>query len=65
MATAALIATVDNTKNFFKLCEFTQTFELARVSKSGAKFSPDKTNWFNQQYLQTKSNEELRVNNEE
>ena len=46
-------------QEIFSLEELTQTFELARVSKSGAKFSPDKTNWFNQQYLQTKSNEEL------
>jgi glutamyl-tRNA synthetase len=46
-------------QEIFSLEELTQTFELARVSKSGAKFSPDKTNWFNQQYLQTKSNKEL------
>ena len=46
-------------QEIFSLEELTQTFELARVSKSGAKFSPDKTNWFNQQYLQTKTNEEL------
>jgi glutamyl-tRNA synthetase len=29
------------------------------VSKSGAKFNPDKTKWFNQNYLQKKTNKEL------
>ena len=42
-------------QEIFSLEELTQEFDLNRVSKSGAKFSPDKTNWFNQQYLQTKS----------
>ncbi|CAA0154205.1 glutamate--tRNA ligase [Tenacibaculum maritimum] len=46
-------------QEIFSLEELTETFDLARVSKSGAKFSPDKTKWFNQQYLQTKSNSYL------
>ncbi len=46
-------------QEIFSLDELTQVFDLNRVSKSGAKFSPDKTNWFNQQYMQTKSDEEL------
>ena len=46
-------------QEIFSLEELTNVFDLSRVSKSGAKFSPDKTNWFNQQYLQTKSNTEL------
>ncbi|MEX6626746.1 glutamate--tRNA ligase [Tenacibaculum salmonis] len=46
-------------QEIFSLEELVEVFDLSRVSKSGAKFSPDKTNWFNQQYLQTKSNEEL------
>ncbi|RLK03096.1 glutamate--tRNA ligase [Tenacibaculum discolor] len=46
-------------QEIFSLKELTEAFDLARVSKSGAKFSPDKTKWFNQQYLQQKSNEEL------
>lgn len=46
-------------QEIFSLEELTEAFDLARVSKSGAKFSPDKTKWFNQQYLQQKSNEEL------
>ena len=31
----------------------------SRVSKSGAKFDPEKTKWFNEHYLRTKSDEEL------
>jgi glutamyl-tRNA synthetase len=46
-------------QEIFSLDELTKTFDLDRVSKSGAKFSPDKTNWFNQQYMQTKSDTEL------
>lgn len=46
-------------QEIFSLEELIQSFDLERVSKSGAKFSPDKTKWFNQQYLQLKSAEEL------
>jgi len=46
-------------QEIFSLEELSQVFDLGRVSKSGAKFSPDKTNWFNQQYMQTKSDTEL------
>jgi glutamyl-tRNA synthetase len=46
-------------QEIFSLEELVEVFDLARVSKSGAKFSPDKTKWFNQQYLQQKSDEEL------
>jgi len=46
-------------QELFSLEKLVDVFDLKRVSKSGAKFSPDKTNWFNQQYMQTKSDEEL------
>jgi glutamyl-tRNA synthetase len=46
-------------QEIFSLEELTTAFSLDRVSKSGAKFSPEKTNWFNQQYMQTKSDAEL------
>ena len=46
-------------QEIFSLEELIQSFDLSRVSKSGAKFSPDKTNWFNQQYLQQKSDKKL------
>jgi len=38
----------------FSLDQLTKAFDLNRVSKSGAKFNPEKTNWFNQRYMQTK-----------
>ncbi len=46
-------------QEIFTLEELCKTFTLERVSKSGAKFSPEKTNWFNQQYMMLKTNEEL------
>ncbi|WP_439130861.1 glutamate--tRNA ligase [Polaribacter sp.] len=46
-------------QEIFLLEELVQEFDLKRVSKSGAKFNPDKTKWFQQQYMQTKSDEEL------
>jgi glutamyl-tRNA synthetase len=46
-------------QELFSLEELIQVFDLKRVSKSGAKFSPEKTNWFNQQYMQSKTNSEL------
>ena len=46
-------------QEIFSLEELTKDFDLKRVSKSGAKFSPDKTKWFNQQYMQSKSDLEL------
>jgi glutamyl-tRNA synthetase len=46
-------------QELFTLEELVQSFDLSRVNKSGARFDPDKTKWFNQQYMQQKSNEEL------
>jgi len=46
-------------QEIFTLEELCETFTLERVSKSGAKFSPDKTKWFNQQYMMLKSDAEL------
>ncbi len=46
-------------QELFSLEELCEEFSIERVSKSGAKFSPDKTNWFNQQYLQQKPISEL------
>lgn len=39
--------------------ELIQSFDLTRVGKSGSKFDPEKTKWYNHQYMQLKSNEEL------
>lgn len=46
-------------QEIFSLDELAKVFTLDRVSKSGAKFDPDKTRWFQQQYLRSKSDEEL------
>ena len=46
-------------QEIFSLDELIKEFDLKRVSKSGAKFNPDKTKWFQQQYMQTKSDTEL------
>ena len=46
-------------QELFSLEKLIQEFDLKRVSKSGAKFNPDKTKWFQQQYMQLKSNTAL------
>lgn len=46
-------------QEIFSLEELCGAFSLERVGKSGAKFDPDKTKWFNQQYLRAKTDEEL------
>ena len=48
-------------KEIYTLAELINSFSLEHVSKSGAKFNPDKTKWFNQQYLQLKSDDYLTV----
>lgn len=39
--------------------ELIDAFSLERVSKSGARFQPDKAKWFNAQYMHHKSDAEL------
>ena len=39
------------TQEIFSLEDLNSAFSLERVSKAGAKFDPDKTRWFQQQYL--------------
>ena len=41
-------------QELFSLEGLIEAFDLKRVSKSGAKFNPEKASWFNQQYMQTK-----------
>lgn len=43
----------------FTLSELINSFDLSRVSKSGAKFSPEKAQWFNQQHLQLTPSSDL------
>ena len=46
-------------QEMYTMQELVEQFSLERVSKSGAKFDYEKGKWFNHQYLQLKSNEEL------
>ncbi|NBW30878.1 MAG: glutamate--tRNA ligase, partial [Flavobacteriales bacterium] len=49
------------TQEIFSLEELTEAFSLERVAKAGAKFDPDKTKWFQQNYLRAQSNEDLAI----
>jgi glutamyl-tRNA synthetase len=46
-------------QEIFSLEELINAFGLERVNKSGARFDPEKNNWYNQQWLQRKNDEEL------
>jgi glutamyl-tRNA synthetase len=46
-------------REVFSLDELIRLFSLERCSKSGAKFDYKKGEWFNHQYIQLKSNEEI------
>jgi len=48
-------------QEIFSMEELSQAFSLERVGKSGSKFDPEKTKWFNRQYLMTKSDEEIGI----
>ncbi|PRX56907.1 glutamate--tRNA ligase [Flagellimonas meridianipacifica] len=48
-----------NEKELFTLEELIESFSLERINKSGARFDPEKTKWFNHQYLQKKTSSEL------
>jgi glutamyl-tRNA synthetase len=48
-------------QEIFTMDELIQSFTIDRVGKSGSRFDPEKAKWFNHQYLQTKSNNELAV----
>lgn len=47
------------TQEIFSMDELIEAFTLDRVGKAGAKFDPDKTKWFQQQYLKASTDEEL------
>lgn len=46
-------------QELFSMDELIEAFKLERASKSGAKFDYQKGIWFNHQYIQLKSNEEI------
>lgn len=48
-------------QELFNMEELITAFSLERVGKAGSKFDPEKTKWFNHQYLLRKSDEELAL----
>jgi len=46
-------------REIFSIEDASKIFSLDRVVKSGARFSPDKAKWFNEQYLRLQSPSEL------
>ena len=44
-----------NDREIISLDEMTKEFDLHKVHKAGARFSKEKAEWFNQEYLKTKS----------
>ncbi|MDR1090311.1 MAG: glutamate--tRNA ligase [Prevotella sp.] len=48
-----------NDQEIIPMEELIQLFSLEKCSKSGAKFDYEKGKWFNHQYIQLKSNEEI------
>lgn len=47
------------TQELFSMDELIVAFDIERIGKAGAKFDVQKVNWFNQQYLRAKSDQEL------
>ena len=46
-------------QELFSLSELVEAFDIKSVNKAGARFDPDKTKWFNHQYMQKASTESL------
>ncbi len=46
-------------QEIFSMKELIEAFTIERIGKAGAKFDIQKAQWFNQQYLRAKSDEEL------
>ncbi|MEX0967051.1 MAG: glutamate--tRNA ligase [Bacteroidia bacterium] len=46
-------------REVFSIDELIDTFSIEKVSKSGAKFDPEKARWYNQQHLRHKDDMEL------
>jgi len=46
-------------QEMFSLNELVANFDLNRVHKAGARFDPDKTKWYNHNYMQEQNNDDL------
>ena len=48
-------------QELFSLDELVEAFSIDKVSKSGAKFNPDKAKWYNKEYLRMKDDTDLAM----
>ncbi len=48
-------------QEIFSMDELINAFSIERVGKSGSRFDPEKAKWFNHQYLQKKTNNQLAI----
>jgi glutamyl-tRNA synthetase len=48
-------------QEIFTIDELINSFSLDKVGKSGSRFDPDKTKWFNHQYMMAKTDKELAI----
>jgi glutamyl-tRNA synthetase len=48
-------------QEIFSMQELIEAFSIERVHKSGSRFDPEKAKWFNHQYLQKKTNNQLAI----
>jgi len=48
-------------QEIFSMDELIESFSIERVGKSGSRFDPDKAKWFNHQYLQKRTNNQLAM----
>lgn len=48
-------------QEIFSMKELIDAFSIERVGKSGSRFDPEKAKWFNHQYLQKKTNNQLAI----
>lgn len=48
-------------QEIFSMEELIDAFSIERVGKSGSRFDPEKAKWFNHQYLQARSNNQLAL----
>lgn len=46
-------------QEIFSIEEVIKVFSLEKVQKAGARFDPEKLNWFNQQYIQSSSSKKI------
>lgn len=48
-----------NDQEMMSMDELIQYFSIDKISKAGAKFSLDKAKWFNHEYIQLKSADDM------